>query len=154
VRAAFIPWLAATITDRLSGEPGTVVSAAPGATVRRPAGADQLERPDGTRIPLTDSVSIPMNPGVYFFMAGTRRTGAVIVNAPVAESRLERLTPAEMARTFAGATIVDAVEPGALTTSVFKAASTRSLLPPVLIAVLVLLFAEGLVVAARGREAA
>ncbi len=152
IRASFIPWLAASISDRLSGDPGAVVDAAPGSAVKRPAGVDQLELPDGSRVTPSDSVSVPKNPGVYFFMSGGRRSGAIVVNPPAAESQLDRLSARELEAMFSGASVVAAADPSSVQTSAFQAASTRSLLPPVLIAVLVTLFAEGLVVTARRRQ--
>jgi hypothetical protein len=152
VRAGFIPWLATSISDRLSGDPGTVVATQPGAVMKTPTGVDQLERPDGSRTSPGDSISVPMNPGVYFFMSGARRSGALVVNAPVTESTLDRLSSQELGQAIAGATVVAAVDPTAVQSSAFRAASTRSLLPPILIAILATLFAEGLVVAARRRE--
>src|SRR5205823_3980989 len=119
---------------RLSGDPGAVVSAAPGTILRRPAGVDQLERPDGSHVAVGDSIQVPANPGVYFFMSGGRRTGAIVVNPPAAESKLDRLTITDLGRRFPGATVLDASEPSSLETSAFLAASTRSLLPPVLVA--------------------
>lgn len=152
IRANFIPWLASSIADRLSGDYGAVVAAAPGAMVKRPAGVDQLERPDGSRSTLADSVSVPTNPGVYFFLGGGRRRGAIVVNPPTSESKLDRLTTAELERQFDGARVLEVADPVSLQTSAFRAASTRSMLVPILIAVLVTLFAEALVVTARRRE--
>jgi Aerotolerance regulator N-terminal len=154
IRANFIPWLAASITDRLSGDYGTVIAAAPGSTLKRPSGVDQLELPDGSHVVLADSVLVPMNPGVYFFMSGGRRAGAIVVNPPAEESKLDRLSTRELEQMFGGATVVDVADPSSLQASAFRAASTRSLLPPVLIAVLLMLFAEGLVVTARRHETA
>jgi hypothetical protein len=152
VRAAFIPWLATTIGDRLSGDPGTVIDASPGVRMPTPAGVDQLERPDGSHLSVGDSLTVPMNPGVYFFMNNQKRAGALVVNVPVSEAKLDRLSADEMKRTIVGAAVVSAGEPSALGALAFRAASTRSLLPPILVAVLATLFAEGLVVAARRRE--
>ena len=153
VRAAFIPWLAATISERLSGEPGVVLDAAPGSMVARPVGVDQIEQPDGTHVAAADSIRLPLNPGVYFFMSGGKRAGAVVVNTPTAESKLERLTADEMGRLVPSSTVIDAEQPAAVEREAFRAAATRSLLFPVLIAVLVALAVESLLVAA-GRQSA
>ncbi len=85
-------------------------------------------------------------------MSGGRRSGAIVVNPPAAESQLDRLSARELEAMFSGASVVAAADPSSVQTSAFQAASTRSLLPPVLIAVLVTLFAEGLVVTARRRQ--
>jgi hypothetical protein len=145
VQAGFIPWLSTTITDRLSGEGGSVVAAAPGTWVKRPAAVDQLERPDGSRVAVADSVRIPPTPGVYFFITAGRRTGAIVVNPPAKESQLDRMSVREVQQLIPGAEVVSAPDPAGLVVS-FTPASTRSLLPPILIAALIALFAEGLLV--------
>ena len=152
VQAGFVPWLSQTIADRLSGETGLVVAASPGTWVRKPAGVDQLERPDGSMIALADSLRVPANPGVYFFVTAGRRTGAIVVNPPARESQLDRMTVAELQQMIPGATIIDDGDSMQLSGAAFSAASTRSLLPAVLIAVLLTLLAEAALVAGRRRE--
>lgn len=152
IRAGFLPWLAATVSDRLSGDPGMVIPAAPGTWIRRPTGVDQLERPDGSLSAVGDSVAVPNNAGVYFFVAAGRRSGAIVVNPPARESSLDRLSVPELQQLIAGSAVIDGSDPAALRDSAFSAASTRSLLAPLLIAVLVTLFAEGALVASRRRE--
>ena len=43
VRASFVPWLGTVLTERLVGEPGQVIAAAPGAQLPRPRWADAME---------------------------------------------------------------------------------------------------------------
>jgi len=97
IRASFIPWLAASITDRLSGDPGAVTAASPGSTLKRPTGVHQLELPDGSHVVLSASVSVPKRPGVQCFPAGGRRTGATAVHPPAAEAHLHPPSPRVLA---------------------------------------------------------
>jgi hypothetical protein len=152
VQAGFVPWLSQTISERLSGETGLVVDAAPGTWVRKPATADQLERPDGSTVAMADSLRVPVNPGVYFFVTAGRRTGAIVVNPPARESQLDRMTAAELKQIIPAASVVDDGDSMQLTSAAFSAASTRSLLPAFLAAILVALFGEALLVAARRKE--
>jgi hypothetical protein len=146
VQAGFVPWLSQTVADRLTGEGGRVVTAAAGAWVRRPAGADQLERPDGSTISMGDSVRLPALAGVYFFVSAGRRTGAIVVNPPARESQLDRMSPAELQQVIPGAAVITDGDATQLSGAVFSAASTRSLLPAFLAAALIALLAESLVV--------
>jgi hypothetical protein len=98
VRASFVPWLGDVFSQRLSAEPGTVSNAAPGDVVARPAGADALElaaTADSARASTLqlhdDSLAAPARSGVYFFMRGGERAGALVVNSQAAESQLRRL---------------------------------------------------------------
>jgi len=153
VQAGFVPWLAETIADRVTGESGTVIAAAPGTWVRGPAGVDQLERPDGATVAVSDSLRVPPNAGVYFFLTNGRRTGAIVVNPPARESRLDRMSVSEIRSLIPGATVISDADSPQLSSAAFTAASTRSLLPPILIATLIALLGEALLVSARRREA-
>lgn len=152
VQAGFVPWLAENIADRLSGERGTVIGAAPNTWVRRPAGVDQLERPDGVTVAVLDSVRVPPAAGVYFFLTNGRRTGAVVVNPPARESQLDRMSVSELQQLIPGATVITGADSPQLASAAFTAASTRSLLPPILVATLIALLGEALLVSARRRE--
>jgi hypothetical protein len=97
IRAAFVPWLTDVLTQRLAGAVGTVIAAPPLARVARPAWAETLERPDGTRLPLgTAMIESPARPGVYFLLHGTERAGALVVDPEAEESVLERLSEREL----------------------------------------------------------
>ena len=146
VQAGFVPWISHTIADRLSGEGGSVSDAAPGTWVRKPAGVDQLERPDGSMVAVADSVRVPGNPGVSFFVAAGRRAGAIVVNPPAKESQLERMSAAELQQIIPGAEVIDDGDAMRVSRAAFSAASTRSLLPTVLIATLIALIGEFLLV--------
>lgn len=151
VTAGFIPWMAATLADRLSTDPGVVIPAAPGMWVKRPAGVEQLEHPDGSFVAVGDSVRVPSSPGVYFFVTSGRREGAIVVNPPVRESQMERMSASEIEKLVPGS-VLAGTDANQLRSAAFSAASTRSLLPPMLIAILVALFLESLAVASRRRE--
>ena len=146
VQAGFVPWLAQTISNRLSGESGLVVDAAPGTWVRKPAGADQLERPDGSTLAIADSLRVPANPGVYFFVTAGRRSGAIVVNPPARESQLDQMSAAQLQQIFPGAEIIEDGDSPRVSEAAFSVASTRSLLSAFLVAILIALFAEGLTV--------
>jgi hypothetical protein len=145
VQAAFVPWLATVVTDRLSGEGGTAIAATPGTMLKKPAGVDQLERPDGSRIAVADNFRVPALPGVYFFISAGKRAGAIVVNPPARESRLDRMSASEVQQLIPGATVVGATESAGLVVA-FKPASTQSLVSPILIALLVAQIVEGVLV--------
>lgn len=151
LQASFIPWMASTIADRLSGDPGLVVTAAPGTWVRRPTGVEQLERPDGSMVAVGDSVRVPASAGVYFFVSSGRRSGAIVVNPPARESQLERMSVSGLEQLIPG--VVVTRDASQLSSSAFSAASTRSLLSPILIAGLLALLAEALIVARSSSRA-
>jgi hypothetical protein len=152
VIAGFIPWMASTISDRLAGDPGTAVAASPGTWVRRPAGVDQLERPDGSTVALTDSVRVPAAAGVYHFRSAGRRTGAIVVNPPMRESELSRMSVSDIEQLIPGATVVTG-DPAELHAAIFTAASTRSLIVPVLLAILAALLIEAVISLSRAERA-
>jgi hypothetical protein len=131
-----------------------VTFAAPGTWIKRPAGIDQFEHPDGSMVAAGDSVRIPSTAGVYFLVGGGHRNGAVVVNPPPRESVLERLSAGDMRELIAGSEVISAAEPTDLRSASFRAASTRSLLVPFLVAVLIALVLETVLVAAPRREAA
>src|SRR5690606_15701809 len=96
VRASFVPWLGGVLTERLVGEPGQVIEAAPGTQLARPRWADAIQTAEGARTPLAELLDVPTRAGTYFLTRGDRRVGAVVVNPSADESQLDRLTPAEL----------------------------------------------------------
>jgi hypothetical protein len=98
---------------------------------------------------VADSLRVPPNPGVYFFLAAGRRTGAIVVNPPARESQLEQMSAAELRQVFPSATVIDDGEARQISEAAFSVASTRSLLPAFLIAILVALLGEALLTAGR-----
>lgn len=159
VRAAFVPWLGDILSQRLSAEPGTVTNATPGSPVARPPGATALElaagadSAAGATLPLhDDSLAAPDRLGVYFFMRGGERAGALVVNSEPAESQLRRLDPATLAsrvraddvRAFDGA--------AELESSVFASSPRRPLVFPLLVLALAALLTESVVASGGWRR--
>lgn len=146
VRAGWLPWLGAAIGDRLGGEAGAVTEAAPAAPVVRPAWARELEWPDGTLHPVTETRRrAPARAGVYFWRRGAARGAALVVNPEVTESDLARLSPAQLAAEFTGGPVeVSGDEPKWLAT-VFAVGGRRALEGTFLAAAALLLVAEAAV---------
>src|SRR5215208_1121759 len=146
IRAAFVPWVAEVLTQRLASDAGAVVAAAPGGLVERLSDADALE-PAGSveRIPIAeDRFAAPARPGVYFFVRGTRRAGALVVNPEPEESLLARLDRRELARRFEGQQVAVFGDVAAWHDALFTTAARRPLLLPFLIGALVALLVESL----------
>lgn len=146
LRAEWLPWLGAAIADRLGGEAGAVTEAAPDAPVARPSWSHELEWPDGTVRPVTESrPRAPARAGVYFWRRGTARGGALVVNPEVTESDLARATAAQLASQFRGGPVaVNGDEPTWLAT-VFAVGGRRALEGTLLVAAMLLLVAEAAV---------
>lgn len=143
VRAAFVPWLGDVLSQRLSADAGTVTAAAPGAMVARPTGADALELPDGDRTPLPDdSLAAPARPGAYFFVHGTTRLGALVVNPEPSESDLHRLDDAALAARLRARHVTTAENGARFAGAVFATAPRRPLAAPLFALALVALVAE------------
>jgi hypothetical protein len=155
VSASFLPWLGDVISARLHAEPGTVRLAVPGDRVARPSTVESLEGVNGARTPIEGaSFEAPLTAGTYFFNRGTRRVGALVVNPEVSESRLERWPANDLAEHVAsparGTRIArDADE---FTALVFSGAARRSLLLPLLVAVVLVLGVETVAAAGGGRS--
>lgn len=145
IRAGFLPWLGDVLSQRLAAEPGAVQATAPSAPLVRPAGADALESPDGTRRVLAgDTIAAPARPGVYFFLRGGRREGALVVNAEEQESVLDRLTARELAARL-GRDVRVVREENALVAQAFAAGGARrAMATPLLGLAMILLLAESL----------
>lgn len=107
LRAAFVPWLADAIGQRLSSDAGGVQNATPGAMVRRPTRADGLEDPQGRVTALAGSMfPTPARAGTYFFRRGSARVGALVVNGEAEESVLRRLAPGDLTGRLRGSSVV------------------------------------------------
>ncbi len=134
LRAAFVPWIGDVLDQRLAGSGSLggrgadVLDVAPGATVRRPAGAEELEAPDGTvRVLSGATIDAPLEPGVYFLRRGGTRVGAVVVNPEPAESDLTRVAVRSLPRHFKARAVYVDSDPGQWVTAVFDADAQRSL---------------------------
>ncbi|HSJ63965.1 MAG TPA: VWA domain-containing protein [Gemmatimonadaceae bacterium] len=149
IRAAFVPWLAEVVSRALASE-GDVLAALPGDRVSRPAGADALELSDGTRSPISgDSVTIPRRAGVYFFLRGEERVGAVVANPEPGESELGRLDPGSLrARLRARDALVETDVREHLG-QVFDSAPRRAIGMPLLVLAIALLLAESAIAGTR-----
>jgi hypothetical protein len=155
IRASFVPWLAETLGERLAGEPGHVLNAVPGATLRRPPWADAIETLSGAREALTgETTRAPDRAGTYFLSMGARRVGAIAVNPEPGESMLERLSPDELRTRLRARRTVVAATPATWATEAFRSAARRPLAAPLLMLALVTLAAEGLVAGAGGTRKA
>jgi hypothetical protein len=154
VRAAFVPWLAEVLTERLVGEPGGVVAAAPGRSLPRPRWADAMEGPSGARAVLGDDFQVPALPGTYFLDRGGRRVGAVVVNPDPSESVLDRMGAAEIGRRISAQRVLIAPNRPQFAAMSFRAAAQRSILEPLVIAALALLVIEAVMVRVGRRAAA
>lgn len=154
VRAAFVPWLATVLTERLVGEPGGVIEATPGQLLPRPRWADALEGAGGARAALGDDLEAPSRAGTYFLDRSGRRVGAIVVNPEARESLLDRLSVSELARHIRARQVLSARDRAQLSSLSFRSAGRQSLAVALLIAALVLLGAEAYFVGARRRVAA
>jgi hypothetical protein len=155
LRASWVPWLGQAIADHLSGDAGAVTEASPGASVTRPSWARVLEEPDGTMRPITEArITAPTRSGVYFWMRGAVRAGALVVNPEVQESDLTRLPIAELRTRFSGATVEATDASTTFTAAAFTLSGRRSLDGLFLAAALLLLAAEAFATRAPSRAEA
>lgn len=155
IRAAFVPWLAHVLTERLAGSGAGAVHAVPGGSFRPPAEADSLSLGAERRIPLAgETLTAPSQPGVYFFTRRGAAVGALVVNVEENESLLDRLQSDELAARITGTRVRSAPLSQASPALAFVGGGTRPLTGPVLLLVLVLLGTEAFVTALRGRGAA
>jgi hypothetical protein len=146
LRASWVPWLGAAIADHLAGDAGAITEAAPGAPIARPAWARELEEPDGTRRAVTESrLAAPSRAGVYFWLRGTQRAGALVVNPEAAESDLARLPLAQLRSRFAGAEVAATDDAQRWISSAFALSGRRALDAAFIIVALLLLAAEAVV---------
>jgi hypothetical protein len=152
LRAVFVPWIGDLIGQRLvgtgtalSGAGNGVLDAAPGTTVRRPAGAEDLEAPDGsTRVLSGATIDAPARPGVYFLRRGGVRVGALVVNPEPRESDLTRLAAQTLATRFRGRSVLAETDSEQWARAVFDAHAARPLARIFLVVALVALLAESL----------
>lgn len=146
LRAPWVPWLGAAISDRLGGNGGAVTDVSPGAMVSRPGWSHELEWPDGSLHAVAESrFRAPARAGVYFWRRGTARGGALVVNPEVAESDLARLGASALAGKFSDGDVRVAGDAGAWTPTVFAVTGRRALEGTFLVAALLCLVAEAAV---------
>jgi hypothetical protein len=145
LRAVFVPWFGEVLAQRLAAEPGVVLEASPGTAVRLPAWITAWEPAAGgaQQLVMDGTLTAPGEAGVYYLLRGPARAGALVVNPEPEESVLDRLQPSAL-RARLGAR--DAEVHGsrdAFVAAAFDPAAGRSLLPPLLVAALATLVAEG-----------
>jgi hypothetical protein len=146
LRASWVPWLGSAIADHLAGDAGAITEAAPGASVARPAWAHELEEPDGNHREVTETrFAAPDRAGVYFWLRGTQRAGALVVNAEVEESDLARLPLAQLQSRFSGAEVAATDNAPRWIASAFSFSGRRALDASFLVLGLLLLAAEAVV---------
>ncbi|HEY5219089.1 MAG TPA: BatA and WFA domain-containing protein [Gemmatimonadaceae bacterium] len=146
VGAAFVPWIAGVLADRLTGEPGRVEQATPIQELIWPAWADALD--SMSSVGAGERFSAPAQTGTYFFTRGGHRVGALVVNAEPRESALDRFPPADFAHLL-GAHAHVVTDDAHFASAVFDVSSRRPIVVPLLVALLITLLVEG-GIAARG----
>ena len=151
IRAAFAPWLDRLLAERLAGGPSALIAAEPGIRIRRPAWVDAVEGPDGTRDVSGDSIYAPREPGVSFLLEHGRRAGALVVNAPAAESDLTRMTSGELTARLRAASVAIAADSASCAALAFRAGPRGSWMTPFLTGALLLLVGETALLVSRRR---
>lgn len=143
VSAGFLPWLGDVLASRLHADPGTVRHAAPGERVPRPAGMTAIESTAGARTLVEGATfTAPATPGTWFFLQGSRRVGALVVNVGERESRLDRWSAASLARRVSAPEARVVSDARRWERLAFTGAAQASLVVPLLVALLVVLAAE------------
>ncbi len=151
VRAAFVPWIADALSQDLGAE-GRVVTAAPLSRVARPANAGELESPSGTRAPIDgDTLDVPGEPGVYWFVRSGARAGALVVDAEPGESDLARLDSAAISSRLHARAVSVMTDSAAFAAAAFSGAPRRAIGGWLLGVALALLLVEGALTAADRR---
>jgi hypothetical protein len=153
VRAAFVPWLASMLTERLVGEPGGVIAANPGQLLARPRWADAIEEESGARTALADELQAPARAGTFFLERAGRRVGALVVNPEPNESLLERLPARDLTARMRAGQVLVASDRAQLSSLSFRSAARQPVGQPILILALALLALEALLVRSRRRAA-
>lgn len=158
VRAAFLPWLADVLGQRLgapAGDVGAPMHAVPGAPLALPASVDAIESESGARRSVSgERITAPAERGVWFFLRAGRRVGAVIVEAPETESDLARWTAGQLAARLGGTHAHGVDESGALARATFAVGSSHPISTPLLVLAFLLLVLEAVAVRASRPAAA
>lgn len=156
VSASFLPWLGDVLASRLHADPGGIRYAAPGERVARPLSVDAVESASGGRTAVTGAVfDAPATAGTYFYIQGSRRVGALVVNPEPLESRLDRWAVKDLAEhvvSTTGARV--ARDRDEWVRLAFSATSRRPLAGTLLVAILLTLGAEMVIAATGGRAKA
>lgn len=143
VRAPFLPWLSAALSQRLTREGSGLIQSDPGAPVRLPPGVTGLEGDSQT---VGASATAPSRPGVFFLRRGEERVGALVVNPEREESRLDRLGATELKARLRARDVVVTADPAELPRRAFDASTQRPLQAFLLLLALACLAGEMIVV--------
>lgn len=158
LRAAFLPWLSQALGQRLGaplGDVGAPIVSTPRAPLVLPAGVDAIESASGARRSITgERVEAPPERGVWFLLQAGRRVGAVVVEAPDAESDLRRWRPGDLAARLGGANARGVTSPDALAHAAYATGARHPFTTPLLVLAFLLLAAETAVVRANRPVAA
>lgn len=158
LRAAFLPWLADVLGQRLGaprGDAGVPRSAAPGAPVTVPAGVDAIESESGARRSVSgDRATAPAERGVWFLLRDGRRAGALVVEAPERESDLTRWSANRLADRLGGSRAHGVTDPDDLARATFAVGSSHPVTTPLLVLAFLLLALEAAAVRASRPSAA
>ena len=150
VRAAFVSWLAAIVSERLVAPPGELAApmrAEPGAALALPNGIDALESTDGgRRIVVATPMSAPTDRGAWFLLRAGRRVGALVVEPAPAELDLTPLSATELAGRLSERSARASRSPTEWARDAFAAGSRGSVVTPLLLLAVLLLGAEALAV--------
>jgi Aerotolerance regulator N-terminal len=144
VRASFVPWLADAVSNLSSGTTSATLVRA-GDPLLPTTGATELRSADG-RLRRANSATgniAPAAAGVYYWMRGSERLGAVGVRLDAAEPRLVRATSTELQARFGGAEkAAIASDANEFLTSVRQSGAAQPIAVPLLLLALLALFAE------------
>ncbi|HEU4631872.1 MAG TPA: BatA domain-containing protein [Gemmatimonadaceae bacterium] len=145
VRAAFVPWLADVLAQRLAADPGVVLEAAPGALVHAPEWVTAWAPAAGgpQQLVVEGALTAPTESGVYFLFRGPARAGALVVNPEPEESVLDRLSPSVLRSRLGVRDAQVHASRDAFAAAAFDPAAGRSLLAPLLAGALLVMAMEG-----------
>lgn len=145
VRAQFLPWISAMLSQRLTREGSGLLSANPGGPVRLPAGVTGFEG-DSQVFAVGAQATAPNRAGVFYLRRGEERVGALVVNPEREESRLDRLSAADLKGRFRADEVVIASDPTEIPRRAFDASAQRPLQALLLLLALACLLGEMIVV--------
>ena len=145
VRAPFLPWVSSMMSQRLTREGSGLIRADPGAEVRLPAGVTGFEG-DSQVFAVGAHARAPVRAGVFFLRRGDERVGALVVNPEREESRLDRLSSADLKARLRADDVVIATDPEEIPRRAFDASAQRPLQALLLLLALACLIGEMIVV--------
>jgi hypothetical protein len=145
VRAPFLPWMSAMLSQRLTREGSGLIRADPGAALRLPAAVTGFEG-DSQVFAVGTEATAPTHAGVFFLRRGDERVGALVVNPEREESRLDRLSATDLKGRLRATDVVIATDPAEIPRHAFDASAQRPLQALLLLLALACLIAEMIIV--------